>query len=92
MLAVMVMNEEEERFMESGMWLKEALEERLSKPLDQMQPEDMDDLNPVFDMEFRKEVARRLVEDGGRTQEEVELTMRLGVLLSLAFASWFKQE
>ncbi len=79
---------EEQVFIDCGIWFKAQIEERIGKRLDQIEIDEVDDFGEPFDADFLDQVREQLIRVG-RPVDEVEMTRRLGLLLSLAFSTWF---
>ncbi|MBF0187947.1 MAG: hypothetical protein HQL50_08465 [Magnetococcales bacterium] len=84
------MQHEEQVFMESGLWLKHEVENRIGRPLEEIKPQDVDDYNPTFDQAFLAKVRKKLI-DVGRNPDEVETMKRLKLIMPLAFKTWFTE-
>ncbi|MBF0587611.1 MAG: hypothetical protein HQL53_00635 [Magnetococcales bacterium] len=79
---------EEQIFIDGGVWFKSQIEERVGKSLEEIQLDDVDDFGDAFDADFLDQVRDQLIRVG-RAADEVEMTRRLGLMLSLAFSTWF---
>ena len=89
---IMSDEEQEERiFIENGLWFQNQLEQHLEKPLEQIEMIDIDACPPLHRPPFLDALQQRLLAVG-RSDDEVQLTRKLGLLISLGFSTWFTEE